>query len=188
MPNVREKNPSNRKSEYILVTMHTEINGKMIPTNQLMTWAYQNYIEDPFERMVKHSKLFILHQDPLFREESLAECTRLFVEILETGKSLEEKDLKEKMALFRYIFAHGMPYQRGSAAIGEWLEMAIYRHLGFSCSQPNREEPVDLAALTCFSFAEYLKKYNELTQISFLNERKSVIDLMLRLKTLASND
>lgn len=183
-PNAYIHNPAYLKSEYILVSMNTEINGKMVPTNQLLTWCYTNFQQDPLERMVQHSKLFILHQDAHRRSASLAECARLFTEIIETGKSLEENELKEKMALFRYIFAHGNPFIRGSSAIGEWLEKAIYQHLGFSCEQPkgNSTETIDVFALTALSFAEYLRKYHEAIRIAPIKEQT---DSLLRLRMLS---
>lgn len=162
-----QKNPKFLKSEYILVTQYTEINKKMVPTNQLFTWAYRNYSEDPFDRMVKHSVLFVLHQNPHLIDESLDECSRLFTEIIREKNSLSKNDLIEKMALLRYIFAQAMPFQRGSAAIGEWLEESIYEHLGFSIRSPSADtkDSVDVAAITSLSFSEYLEKYKEIIQL-----------------------
>lgn len=161
-----KQNPDFLKSEYVLVTAYTEINHKMVPTNQLLTWVYRNFSDNPFDRMIKHSVLFVLHQDPHLIQESLEECARLFTQIIKEKNSISESDLIEKIALLRYIFAHAMPFQRGSAAIGEWLEGSIYQHLGFAIKSPDTDtkDSTDLAAITSLKFSDYLEKYKEITQ------------------------
>jgi hypothetical protein len=48
------------------------------------------------------------------------------------SKTVSLEELKEKVVKFRYFFAHMSVYSRGSAAIGEWIEKAIYKSHGFS--------------------------------------------------------
>lgn len=59
-----------------------------------------------------------------------------------------------------------MPYIRGSAAIGEWLEGSIYQYHGISYSyHPSYpRESVDLIAITSLKFSTYLEKYHRLVQ------------------------
>jgi hypothetical protein len=167
---VASGNPANLKSDYVLVTMRTEIAGKMVATNQWFTWLYRNFMRDPIERMVDpdyRPAILVLHEDLFLKRHSLGECARLF-EAMVKNRTSSVEELMNQMALFRYIFAQAMPYHRGSAAIAEWFEGAIYQVRGFSCTyRPAYEkESVDLVAIASFKFSDYLQRYRELVQLT----------------------
>jgi hypothetical protein len=71
--------------------------------------------------------------------------------------------LKERVGVFRYLLAQAAPYQRGSAAIGEWLERGIYQYLGYDFLYRSPVEGgrpiVDLDALTSLSLSAFLEEY-----------------------------
>jgi len=141
------------------------MNGKMYATSQMVTWLYQNGSEDPFERMERCSIVNILHQDVFLVETSVHACANLFADIVRK-KDISLENLMNQVALLRYIFAHACPYARGSAAIGEWLEMAIYRYFSYSCTNtlPGKQS-VDILALTTLTYTEYLEQYRELVKL-----------------------
>ena len=165
------------KSDYVLVTMRTQLlddtSGKiqMLASNQLLTWMYRNFDEDPVDRMLKvDTPIVVLSQDIYLIDKSLNECALLFKEILSWDPSRPLNELKEKVAELRYIFAQSMPYQRGSAAVGEWLEKSIYRQFGFECDyQPAYpKDSVDTAAVTSLTYSQYLKRYEKLVQLKVI--------------------
>ncbi len=68
------------------------------------------------------------------------------------SKGKDPETIKKNVAAFRYLFAHAMPYERGSAAIGEWFEKAIYKHCGYDFSSGSS---ADLNALTSLSMSDF---------------------------------
>lgn len=67
------------------------------------------------------------------------------------------------MALFSYELAHAMPFARGSAAVAEWFEQAIYRFHGYELSYDN-SKMVNLEALTTM-LPEYFNNYDSLIKL-----------------------
>ncbi len=161
-------NPANLKSDWILVTKRSEINGKMYATSQWLTWVYRNCRRDPVERMLDaeyRPSITVLHQDLFLINDAMKECEQIFSEIMKwDSKTATFTQLKNKVALLRYIFAEAMPYTRGSAAIAEWLEQAIYRAHGYTCTyHPNYpRESVDLVAISNLKYSDYLARYQQL--------------------------
>lgn len=164
---LKDGNQDYLKSDYVLVTARTEIDKKMYATSQMLTWLYRGFNEDPFDRMARCSVTLVLHQDIYLNEASMNECANLFADILQWSPEKPVDELMEKVALLRYIFGHTMPFARGSAAIGEWLERSIYHHFGYSCvnTGPN-QVGIDLLAITALSYKKYLQDYKRVIQIS----------------------
>ncbi|MBS0627543.1 MAG: hypothetical protein JSS09_04960, partial [Verrucomicrobia bacterium] len=80
--------------------------------------------------------------------------------------SSNEQELKENLALFRYLIAHATPWERGSAAIAEWMEQAVYQYKGYNACYGDRSNPtqyrlVDLDADVSFSIESYFNDYME---------------------------
>lgn len=162
---------ANLKSEYVLVTKRVEIDGKMVSIGQQLTWVYRTFNSDPFQRMTNPAfqpVITVLHQDIFLHPISMNECARLFGEIMKLNpRDTRDEDLKNRVALLRYIFAV-MPYKRGSAAIGEWIERTIYDCFGYSTTYQPRyaKESPDIIAINSLRYSEYLKRYKEIVQIS----------------------
>ena len=161
------ENEGNLKSLYVLATNRLEVNGKLYAISQYLTWMYCNHSEDPVDRMVRHSKVMIIHQDTFLTEDTLKDISKVFKETVLWNRDEESLvHLKNKVALLRYEFSHNMPFQRGSAAIGEWLEIAIYRYHGFTKSHHSKTYLTDLEALTSFSLDDFLKRYDKTITIA----------------------
>ena len=54
-----------------------------------------------------------------------------------------------------------MPFARGSAAIGEWLEASIYHYHGFDGFHHKTTTLGDLEAITALSLSDFLNRYDE---------------------------
>lgn len=165
-------NVANLKSDFILVTKRSEINGKMYATSQWLTWAYKDYTRNPLDRMLLpeyRPTATVLHQDVFLREDALKECEKIFTNIMKWDcKTSSISNLKDQVALLRYIFAEALPYIRGSAAIGEWLEGAIYGAFDKTCTyHPSyTKESVDLVAISTLKYSDYLHRYHDLVHVS----------------------
>lgn len=68
-----------------------------------------------------------------------------------------EESLKQNVATFRYLFGHAAPYIRGSAAIAEWIEKAIYLQKEYEFDYTSGS--ADLDAMTSLSLAEFVDTY-----------------------------
>lgn len=148
------------KNIYVLTTLRLEIEkGKMACVGRHLTWMYQNWQEDPVERMRAHSVDYVIHQDPFLIQRTQDFCAKLFADILTWDRTKPLDDLKDRVALLRFTYAYSMPCERGDGAVGDWLELALYRHHGFV---KTRHDPAQLPCfepLSTIDPADYLKKY-----------------------------
>ncbi len=163
-------------NEYILVTPLMEINQGMCCLSQIligMTVPLEQFLTSEVE-----TPIFILHQDAYLVEQSLEQCATLFQEAATWTPSQEVSALKEKVALFRYLFAQATPFIRGSAAIGEWIEMSLYASHGYDAYRIQKGHHLsgDLAAFTTSLFSDYLTYYHESIELvpREIGEEKSV--------------
>lgn len=104
-----------------------------------------------------------LHDQPEF----IPEIGRCFYEALVCK---DESLLTGKVARFQYLFAHGMPYMRGSAAIGEWLEQVIYLIHGYGV-EFNPEKCINLEALVSPQ-ADFEKNYSSMVTLTKYEDPK----------------
>lgn len=102
---------------------------------------------------------YVVQQDPFDIEKTLRSVRAAFDKAMKWTSERPEEDLKIAMGLIRYQFAHAMPFKRGSAAIAEWLETAIYRYHGFDRFQQPCDRLLDLDAFTAFSLKEFMENY-----------------------------
>jgi hypothetical protein len=154
----------NLKSFFALGTIRLEVEGKMYAVSQVLTWLYRDFKQHPIERMKKNSTVMILHQDVFLIDATLREIAKIFAQAVLCDKK-ELNELKSRIALFRYYFAHAMPFERGSAAIAEWFETALYAHHQLILHY-NREKMVDLEALTTYSLSEFVEKYDSMIELT----------------------
>ncbi|HLB53271.1 MAG TPA: hypothetical protein VJK48_06170 [Chlamydiales bacterium] len=146
---------------YILGTSELEINGKMRVLSQYLTWLSWDDQENVFDRMKRCATMVILHHDLFEIEETLKDVAKIFEQaVLWNSKEESLEELKNRVGLFRYELAHAMPFVRGSSAVGEMFEAALYWYHGFSNFR--HFKPVDLEALTALLLTDYLKTYHEI--------------------------
>lgn len=114
-----------RKSDWALFTNRCEINGKMYALTQYLTWLYRTFRDDPVDYMTTREDptvVCLIHQDVFLIKETLKDVGELFKQAIEWDSG-DIQDLINQVGLINYLFAHSMPFARGSAAICEWLEM-----------------------------------------------------------------
>lgn len=115
----------------------------------------EEFMVDPIDK-IAFSKVAILHQNRYLIEPVLQKISKIFKKALEWSPPSPLNHLKSYVGLIRYLFSHAMPFDRGSAGIGEWLEIMIYRFHGFSCKH-NNEAKGDLEALVAPFLSTFLK-------------------------------
>jgi Avirulence protein len=148
-----------KKSDWIVVTPRCEIQGKMYALTQYLTWAHRTYQDDPIDYMTARKDptvIALLHQDVFLVKDTLQDIANIFKQAIE-WKSGETQELINLVGLINYLLAHTMPFKRGSAAIAEWLEMAIYRYHGLEL-QYDTKYSINMEALT-LPLDEFIDKY-----------------------------
>ncbi|MCB1118835.1 MAG: hypothetical protein KDK65_02625 [Chlamydiia bacterium] len=166
MVSAGEGDRRNLKSGYVIATPRFEVNGKLYALSPLTTWFYMTFQTDPVDRMRECSKMSVVHQDLFLVDEMLDEITKVFQQAVQWDRKTESLEtLKERVALLRYEYAHAMPFKRGSAATGEWLERAIYRHHGFELTY-KQDTLVDLEALTALLPSRFFSRYDQMIALT----------------------
>ncbi len=152
---------ANLKSLYLYGTSRLEIDGKMYALSNYLTWLYCTCDTDPVERMKECSIVWVLHHDTFLIEKTLNDASKVFEQAVRWNQNDESvRSLKERVGLLRYEFAHIMPFLRGSASIGEWLETALYRYHGFLSMHHNCDKMGDLEALTALTLRQFMDCYD----------------------------
>lgn len=155
--------------DWIVGTLHGEIDGKRVPLSQYLTWFKRDNGPDPIEAATGpdgYSIFTILHQDPFLTESMIDDMAKVFEQALKC-KSEDVETIKNNVKLIQHELAHNMPFHRGTAAISESLEMAIYDSHGYALSY-NQDKMVNLEAITA-PLATFAKNYNSAIQL----EKKS---------------
>lgn len=104
---------------------------------------------------------------PAWVEEMAALSSR----VIAWQPDMLESDVKNLVARIRYIFAHVAPFQRGNIVVGEWLELAFYKALGFQEVKHLDDRYSYEEALATLSFAEFREKYDALVNLGKHTER-----------------
>ncbi len=164
-------NTSYRKSDFIFCTSRgNNGNDQMVALSRYVTWTYRTFNDDPVDRLKKLSQekkgivVTVIHQDVFLIEPTLQRIASIFEQAMRWNKERQNKDdLMKQVGKMRYLFAHCMPFYRGSAAIGEWLETAIYHSLGFKHFCIDQNTLMDLEALTAFYEDNFLERYQKIT-------------------------
>lgn len=151
---------ANLKSVYVCINIRLEINKTMYLMSRCLTWLYQDFQTDPVDRMLQFTPpIIITHQDPLQAvPDTLAEIAAIFERIVLWDKK-NPVEFNQNMALFRYTFAHCMPFARGSAAIAEWFEQIMCAHRG-SKAPSGEKKMYDLEALTSPLLSQFVQAYS----------------------------
>lgn len=168
--------PHKKKSDWALTTLRLEVDGKMYAISQYLTWMYRDFKDDPVERMLNHSISTILHQDPFLIDAMLADIAKIFKKAIEwNGKDLNE--LMQDVALLEYEFAHSMPHSRGSGAIAEWIETAIFRFHGYHVRY-NQKKMVTFEAYVS-SLKQFVENYKTMIFLEKVQPQTPEADVKL---------
>ncbi len=154
--------PSVKPTHFVFATMRCEINEKSYAFSQYVTFFNDHC---PLEEMLglKGSRVGLIHQDPFLIKDVLSDCAKIFERVLQCD-SKKVETIKEMVALLNYELSHATPFVRGSAAIIEWMEQAIFCFHGFTLKY-NPKKMVNLEALT-LPLNEFVKNYNEMVMLT----------------------
>ena len=168
---------SGRKSDWVLATVRCEMHGKMYALTQYLTWMYRTYQDDPVDWMTTRTDptvISLIHQDVFLINETLNDLANVFKQAIEwDGNNIQE--LMNLVGLINYLFAHAMPFERGSAAICEWLEMSIYRYHGLDL-QYNEAVSINMEALV-LPLNEFIEKYPSMVKLDPIVRNNVTLDV-----------
>jgi len=151
-----------RKNIYVLGTLRLELEPKkMVCIARHLTWMYQDWAQDPVDRMREHSVDYVIHQDPFLIERTQNACSQIFADILAWDRTKSLDSFKDKIALLRFVYRNSMPCNRGDGAIGNWLELALYRYHGFIDTKHNSKRLPCFELLSTTTLSQYLQEYRE---------------------------
>jgi hypothetical protein len=137
---------------YVLTKVRCEINKKMYCLTQYLTRTYQDGRTDPVEQM-RGVPVVALHHDRFLIQDTLKEIETIFQRAVLWNKETQDlKELTDDIGTMTYLFAHCMPFCRGSAAIGEWLQEAIYTSHGLEINSTG----YDLKAISSPTLDEFM--------------------------------
>lgn len=154
-------NIDNMKSIYAIGTVRIQFGNKMYALSKYITWACRDGVTDPADRMLNTVGV-ILHQDRFLLNDSIDEIAKIFKKAIEWDRSQDLQVLKNDVGLIRYLFAHAMPFSRGSAAIGEWIEKLVYRVHNYDCVH-SAKTLGDMEAFIAPLWSTFQKKIYETT-------------------------
>lgn len=176
-PKNRKEVLGNRKSHYVHVLLRTQVDGKLYSMLNYITWMYEkeewithkNPRHNPVKRMIERSKVMLIHQDEYLIEPTLQETAKVFEKAVMWDRNSQDlQTLKNTMAHFCYLFSLAHPFVRGSAAVREWLEEAIYQSLDVKHTYDKNNVMLDLEAFANGLFSQFQEAYNEKVQLEML--------------------
>ncbi|MEI8365721.1 MAG: hypothetical protein WCF65_04800 [Parachlamydiaceae bacterium] len=148
---------------FALGTLRAEVSGKMYALSKYMTWLDVVDGVDPVKKMMTSSKVFVIHQDVFLIEETLKEVAKLFAHAMAWNPEVDTvEELKDRGAYFRFMFAQCTPSCRGDGAIGDWLELMLYRMKGFPGAHYAQGKMSNIEPLASISFARYRAEYDKI--------------------------
>lgn len=150
-------------SDWLLFTIYEENR----PLSQYLTYVERSSprvapLGGYLKAMQYRSLVYILHQNSHVND-ALTEIAHLFEQAIRWDRA-DQQELIDIMAQINYKWAHAMPYIRGSAAIMEWIEQAVYAFHDLDV-QYVKDKSINMEALTN-SWPEFAHSYDtELIQL-----------------------
>lgn len=160
-----EQYPLSRKSDFILATVRLELNEKMFAVSQFFI-NFPEASEDHLriEAMKNRSAVLIVHQDPFLIEPMMKDIAIIFAQVIRCPSN-DQKSIKSQMTLFKYQFSVAMPFFRGTAAISEWFEKALYAYHGYSLNYNEEKMPTFEAWIS--TLKQFADNYDSMVRIDY---------------------
>lgn len=153
-------------TDWILASRTTQKEGKTLAQTDYLVWLPLDRDGTIIDAIENEAPVFIIHQDRFLIEQSLSEIAAIFKRAIEHDPS-DRDGLIQIVGEFQYLFADAMPYCRGSAAISEIFERAIFRCHGYELEY-QESKMVNLEALTLDEQA-FLEEYPQMITLSLTN-------------------
>lgn len=166
--------PSIFPGDDILVTVRYEDNGIEYPLTRYLTRIQLLVTEKDLVEEGRNPITTLIHQEPSFMKNSLTEIATLFKKAIELDKE-NLQELIEIVSHINYLFSHAMPFDRGSAAIGEWIESIIFRYHGYDVTY-NSEVNINMEALIS-PLDEFIQKYPSMLKISPIQSSEASLQI-----------
>jgi hypothetical protein len=162
-------------SQYLIATLQLKTDKKTSPLSSLVMGVFANATKksgsyDPDDMIKQTEKMpflaSIAHLEPFLIESMLEEIAGIFKRAMQWSPALGIQVLKNDMILFHYYLAHAMPFCRGSAAISEIFENAVYSYfdIPFEYIEPEGRA-INLEALT-LTLKEFADSYDSLVKLT----------------------
>lgn len=151
------------KSFCVLATSGLQMDEKLYPSTQCLTWLYRDFVTHPVDRMLKYSTVMVIHQDNFLIEPALLENAHIFAKAVLSDRD-NKNELEQNTGLLRYYFANTMPCERGSSSIGEMFEGAIYLTRDLEV-QYNAKNQIDLESVTTPLLSHFMKNYRDMIDL-----------------------
>ena len=164
---IKPTNPTNIKKEGMVLMVHPqrsasavniifelELHGGKILLSLLQNICLIDRPTDTIEEKIPHG-IRLDHTAPSQLLKLMPHIAHQFEKILQM--SSDDPHLMREMAFFQYLMAHACPFLRGSAAICEWFEMALFATHGFQV-QYKPETCINLEALTT-ALPDFVESY-----------------------------
>lgn len=104
----------------------------------------------------------VIHQRTCSTANMLRDLDKIGAEIFRSLGTASIEEQIDLIGLLCYEYAHANPFVRGSAAIGEWIEIAFYRFLGLSDFCQTSETTIDLEVFSSLTLQEFITKYRNI--------------------------
>jgi hypothetical protein len=156
--------PRQLKNNIALCTLRAEVGGKLHGMSRYLSSFDTDGVSDPISKIVQ-SPTLILHQDTFLIDETLEEISKIFKEAVSWTSEQDVKDLKDRVALFRFMYSHCTPCIRGDGAIGDWFELAIYRYHGFAKTKFSQDKLPCFETLASISLSRYMSEYDKIITV-----------------------
>lgn len=150
--------PNELKKNLVLGRLSIEIDGKMCIFSKYLSSYDLDGKSTPID-LVKKSKTLIGHLDIFQIPAVLKHIGSLFREDVQSH-------LKERVMLIRILYAQCTPCVRGDGAIGDWIELLLYRYHGFSKTAFNQKRLPCFETLASISLSRYRDQYDEIIRIT----------------------
>jgi hypothetical protein len=162
-PNIHAREPSIQRP--IKITTFFQLdpknNGPLTKISEAI--AFPVRLSNPPERQL--TPFTIIHQNPSSIEDTMDTIGKTFEELALLHRTDQRLDQNEfwrqalsSIAKIRYLYAHAMPWTRGSASIGEMMETSLIRALGAPQHPLVTKSRTDIDALTS-PYSQFLEKY-----------------------------
>jgi hypothetical protein len=169
------------EDQFVIVTRYMSDGLLDTPLSTFYLWMSKNYISPRdafFAKLCCRKKRSVLeanelsltpiqlnHQAVIDIKFSLLDVADDFSNIMTTTYADDQKDLLvSAMTILIYRISNATPYERGSAAIIEWLEVAIYKFHGYELEY-SAEKNTNLESLT-LSLKEFATVYPTCMQLN----------------------
>jgi hypothetical protein len=149
--------PEDVRPRFLLAEIRTRLGEKLIPTAYYCSILDMMHQDDP-SVLTNESLAQVMHMEKKYIKEGLDHLADLF----STAVNAEKKDLLRAVGEFRFKFAMVTPLERGTCAIGEWFENALFHSRTGNFVNYTANRLVELEIFSIPYLPIFIKAYQEM--------------------------